>query len=109
MLSYFSDKRLKTFLGKIPNSLEKINSLNGYYFKENNLAKSLGYNNDKRQVGVSAQEVESVLPEIVTEAPINDKYKTIYYDKLVPLLIEGIKALTEKVNQLENKIDTLKK
>ena len=58
---------------------------------------------------MSAQEVESVLPEIVTEAPINDKYKTIYYDKLVPLLIEGIKALTEKVNQLENKIDNLKK
>ena len=78
------------------------------YFKENDLAKSLGYNNDKRQVGVQAQEVESVLPEIVTEAPINDKYKTIYYDKLVPLLIEGIEALTEKVNQLENKIDNLK-
>ena len=107
--SYFSDERLKTFLGKIPHSLEKINNLNGYYFKENDLAKSLGYNNDRTQVGVSAQEVEAVLPEIVTQAPVSSEYKTIYYDKLVPLLIEGIKTLNEKVDKLENKIDNLKK
>ena len=96
-------------MGKIPDSLEKINNLNGYYFKENDLAKSLSYNNDKTQVGVSVQEVEAVLPEIVTQAPVNNEYKTIYYDKLIPLLIEGIKTLNEKIDKLENKVDNLKK
>ena len=67
--------------------------LNGYYFKENAKAKELGYNNDRLQVGVSAQEVQKVLPEVVTEAPIDDKYITVWYDKLVPLLIEAIKEL----------------
>ena len=96
-------------MGTIPDALEKIKQLNGYYFKENALAKSLGYNNDRLQVGVSAQEVDNVLPEIVTEAPIDNKYKTVWYDKLVPLLIEGIKTLTNKVDQLENEIKELKK
>ena len=78
-------------------------SLGGYYFKENELAKELGYENDKRQVGVSAQEVHDVLPEVVTSAPIDDKYLTVWYDKLVPLLIEAIKELSAKVDKLENK------
>ena len=67
--------------------------LNGYYYRENQTAKDLGYNNDLLQVGVSAQEVQKVLPEVVTEAPIDDKYLTVWYDKLVPLLIEAIKEL----------------
>ena len=107
--AYYSDARLKDFMGTIPEALSKINKLNGYYFKENEVAKSLGYNNDRLQVGVSAQEVETVLPEIVTEAPIDSKYKTIWYDKLIPLLIEGIKTLTNKVDELENEIKELKK
>ena len=83
--------------------------MNGYYFKENALAKSLGYNNDRIQVGVSAQEVDNVLPEVVTEAPIDNSYKSVWYDKLVPLLIEGIKTLSDKVSSLEEEIKELKK
>ena len=63
------------------------------YFTENEKAKELGYDNDRLQVGVSAQEVEKVLPEATTEAPIDDKYLTVWYDKLVPLLIEAVKEL----------------
>ena len=70
--------------------------LNGYYYVENEVAKELGYNNDDIQVGLSAQEVQKVLPEVVTQAPIDEKYLTIWYDKLIPLLIEAIKELDDK-------------
>ena len=101
--AYYSDERLKDVLGEIDNALDKVKELRGVYFKENETAKSLGYNNDKRQVGVIAQEVQKVLPEVVTEAPIDDKYITVWYDKLVPLLIEAIKELSAKVDKLEGK------
>ena len=73
-------------------------SINGYYFKENQTAKELGYDNDNRQVGVSAQEIQSILPEVVVPAPIDDKYLTVHYDKLVPLLIEAIKELKSQLD-----------
>ena len=101
--AFYSDERLKNVLGEIDNALEKVKELRGVYFEENETAKSLGYNNDKRQVGVIAQEVEKVLPEVVTEAPIDNKYITVWYDKLVPLLIEAIKELSAKVEELEIK------
>lgn len=56
-------------------------------------------------MGVSAQEVEAVLPEIVTKAPISDDYKTVYYEKLVPVLIEAVKELDEKVEKLNGTSD----
>ena len=105
--AYYSDERLKDMHGKIEDALDKVESINGYYYKENEKAKELGYDNDKMQVGVSAQEIEKILPEVVTGAPIADEieedYKTVYYDKLVPLLIEAIKELNQKVKDLENK------
>ena len=105
--AYYSDERLKDFKGKITEPIEKIKNLNGYYFVENELAKSLGYNNDKLQVGVSAQEVEKVLPEIVTKAPIDKKYKTVWYEKLTPLLIEGIKAQQTQMETYGAQIESL--
>ena len=81
-----------------------MQQLNGYYFKINDLAKELGYDNDRMQVGVSAQEVESVMPEVVTDAPISNEYKTVWYEKLVPLLIEAIKELKAEVDDLRTKV-----
>ena len=92
----------------VPEAINKIEKLNGYYFKENEVAKSLGYNNNRLQVGVSAQEVEAVLPEVVTSAPIDDKYKTVWYEKLVPLLIEGIKELSAEVKELKKENQQIK-
>ena len=106
--AYYSDERLKIFKGRIPEAINKIEKLNGYYFKENEVAKSLGYNNNRLQVGVSAQEVEAVLPEVVTSAPIDDKYKTVWYEKLVPLLIEGIKELSAEVKELKKENQQIK-
>jgi hypothetical protein len=103
--AYYSDSRLKDFHGVIEKPIDKIMKLNGYYFTENAKAKELGYSNDKMQIGVSAQEIEEVLPELIKDAPINNDrntdYKTIDYGKLTPLLIEAIKELKNEVNQLK--------
>lgn len=109
VIAYYSDERLKNFEGKIDSALDKVMALNGYYYTENEVAKSLGYNNDERQVGVSAQEVLAVMPEVVKDAPINHSedapegadYKTVQYEKLVPLLIEAIKELKQELNTLK--------
>jgi hypothetical protein len=101
--AYYSDDRLKTKLGNIVNALDKVIQLNGFYYEANQTAQDLGYS-VKREVGVSAQEVQSVFPEVVVPAPIDNQYLTVHYEKLIPLLIEAIKELTEKVEVLENKI-----
>jgi hypothetical protein len=99
--SNYSDARLKNIEGNIPDALAKVKALGGYYFTENQTAKDLGYDNDAQQVGVIAQEVEEVLPEAVKPAPIDEKYLTVQYEKLVPLLIEAIKELEARVAELE--------
>jgi len=100
--AYFSDERLKTKLGNIENAIDKVNQLNGFYYEANDKAVELGYTK-KKEVGLSAQEIEKVLPEIVAPAPIDPEYKTIHYERVVPLLVEAIKELTARVKELENK------
>jgi hypothetical protein len=100
--AYYSDDRLKTKLGGIIGALAKVKSLNGFYYEANETAQALGYE-AIREVGVSAQEVQAVLPEIVVPAPIDEKYWTVRYEKLVPLLIEAIKELSEEVERLKVK------
>jgi len=103
--AYYSDDRLKKRLGIIDNALQKVNTLTGFYYEANETAQSLGYK-PKKEVGLSAQEVQKILPEIVVPAPIDEQYLTIYYEKLIPLLVEAIKELTEKVENLEKNIKT---
>ena len=94
--AYYSDDRLKDRDKNIENALDKLNQLNGFHYSPNALAESLGYNSLDKKVGVSAQEVLKVLPEAVTEAPIDPKYHAVQYDKLIPLIIEAIKELSNK-------------
>jgi hypothetical protein len=107
--AYFSDERLKDFKGTIPNALDKISQLNGYYYTPNETAQALGVDNNGVEVGVSAQEVEAVLPEIVTDSVVGKDYKTVMYEKLTPLLIEAVKELTQKVAELESRLDKVEK
>jgi hypothetical protein len=93
VVAYASDDRLKTKLGNIQGALEKVKALNGFQYKWNDLAQGMGMD-DNTHVGLSAQEVQKVLPEVIRQAPINNEYLTIQYEKLVPLLIEAIKELS---------------
>ena len=105
--AYYSDLRLKDIIGTIDNPISKVLNLKGVYYKENQTAKDLGYDNDRTQVGVIAQDVEKVLPEAVTNAPIDDKYKTVWYEKLVPLLIEAVKEQQVMIEDLKSRVEYL--
>jgi hypothetical protein len=100
--AYFSDERLKTRLGNIENALDKVMALSGFYHEANETAQALGYT-PVREVGVSAQEVQKVLPEVVAPAPIDSQYLTVRYERMVPLLIEAIKELKSEVDLLKSK------
>ncbi|MDP7367465.1 MAG: tail fiber domain-containing protein, partial [Candidatus Pacebacteria bacterium] len=93
-----SDIRLKTKVGTIDNALDKVCALDGFLYTWNDKAPS----KDKELVhaGVSAQQVQEVLPEAVAEN--DDGYLGVKYDKLVPLLIEAIKELKAEVEELKS-------
>ena len=79
--------------------------MNGFTFNFNETGGELGFPTDVKYVGVSAQEVQKVLPEAVKPAPSDEKYITVQYEKIVPLLIEAIKELSDKVSALEDKLN----
>ena len=89
----------------LTNALDKVCSLNGFTFNFNETGSELGFPTDITYVGVSAQEVQKVLPEAVRPAPVDDKYITVQYEKIVPLLIEAIKEPSDKVSALEDKLN----
>ena len=102
---YSSDRRLKTNIVNIPNALEKVSMLNGVTFDwkefEANKNKEI-HANEGHDVGIIAQEVEAIFPEIVDNR--ENGYKAVKYDRLVAVLIEAVKELNDKVKKLENKI-----
>jgi hypothetical protein len=105
--AHYSDDRLKTRVGNIIGALEKVNQLNGFLYYPNEIAQSLGYEY-QLEVGVSAQEVKKVQPEIVVPAPIDEQYYTVRYEKLIPLLIEAIKEQNKQFNEIKTLVQELK-
>ena len=109
---YTSDQSLKENVKNIENPLDKINQINGVTFDwTDDYIESQGGNDDyfmrKNDVGVIAQEVEKVLPEVIgTRA---NGTKAVKYDRIVALLIEGIKDLNKQVSDLKTEIEELKK
>jgi hypothetical protein len=99
--AYYSDERLKTKVGNIENALDKVKQIETMVYHANETAVKLGYDASIIEVGVTAQSVQRVQPEVVVPAPIDEQYLTVRYEKLVPLLIEAIKELEAKVAQLE--------
>ena len=100
-----SDGRLKTVIGKISGALDKINAINGVEFTWNELAESIGIcKANKKDVGIIAQEVNAVLPQVV-ETNESTGYLSVSYDKLVPLLIEAIKEQQQQIDTLRKLLD----
>lgn len=93
-----SDIALKENLEIINNALDKVTQVNGYTFNYKN-------DPDERVSGVVAQEIEKVLPEVVFDHEVdNETYKAVRYDNIIPLLLEAIKELKVKVDDLESQL-----
>jgi hypothetical protein len=104
LTAFASDDRLKTNKLPITGALNKTLSLNGFTYNWNEIAGKFGLDTEITYAGVSAQDVQKVLPEAVRPAPVSDEYIAVQYEKLVPLLIEAIKELNAKVEDLEDKL-----
>jgi hypothetical protein len=98
IIAYFSsDVKLKDNISAIESPLEKISKINGVSFNWND--KQSVYETGKKDYGVIAQEVEEVLPELVTTR--DSGYKAVRYEKIVPLLIEAIKEQQHQIDELK--------
>jgi hypothetical protein len=101
---YSSDKRLKENIIPLNNALNKLLRVNGVEFDWttdhiNSRGGEDGYFVRKHDVGIIAQEIQEVLPEVVAER--TDGYLAVRYEKIVPLLIEAIKELQAEVDALK--------
>ena len=105
--NYPSDARYKKQITRLQNPLEKIMAINGveYFMRTDEFP--LKQFDDKLQVGLIAQEVEKILPQVVQTG--EDGYKAIDYAKIVPLLVEGIKEQQKQIDELKKQVEKLMK
>ena len=91
----FSDVRLKQEIDTIDNALKRVTSMRGVFFDRKD-------NSEVRQTGVIAQEVEPFLPEVVRQTKDDNKIKSVAYGNMVGVLIEAIKELNAKIEELQH-------
>ena len=96
-----SDIRLKDIEKPIENAIESLSTLQTIYYSWKNS------DNKSLHIGLIAQEVEAVFPEVVTESSI-DGMKGVKYTELIPVLVAAVQELSAKVETLEDEIQTLK-
>jgi hypothetical protein len=120
--AYFSDNRLKTYISDIKDPLAIIKSLKGFYYTPNDIAKSHGFKSTKKEIGLSAQDVQKVLPELISIAPFDkdtdkegniisksgENFLTMSYDRLAPVLVEAVKELNKQNDVLKQENIELK-
>jgi hypothetical protein len=103
--TYASDARFKQNITPIDSALKKLLRINGVEYEMNIKAFPNNHFTTGKQIGLIAQNVETVVPEAVNE---KDGYKGVDYAKLVPLLIESIKELNKKIEDQQQQIQLLK-
>ena len=89
----FSDERLKDNIETLEDGLDKVEQLRGVTYTRD----------EKENIGVIAQEVEKILPEIVLTADDEMGTKSVDYSRLTAVLIEAVKDLSARVKELEDK------
>ena len=117
--AYASDIRLKENIRPITNAIDRIKKINGVFYDWKDNVSELGFTPiSKSDVGVLAQEVQAVFPEIVKPAPFDqengvsksgENYLTVKYEKLTALLVEAIKEQQIKIDNLTIEVENLKK
>jgi hypothetical protein len=95
----YSDIRLKENIETIDNPLEKIQKMRGVYYtlKEDS--------SSQRKIGVIAQEMEEVLPEVVHTGTSEDKWKSVAYGNIVAVLLEGMKAQESTIRSIQSYLE----
>jgi hypothetical protein len=121
VIAYYSDARLKENVKPLENVLDKISKIGGYTYTANDLALQIGAAENKEQrLGVLAQEIKEVFPEVVTQAPFDrdpltggsvsgQDYMTVKYERLVPVLIQAIKEQQKQIEDLKSELNGLTK
>ena len=100
-VTQYSDSRLKDNIITIDGALDKVNQLRGVYYNRTDI------NTSEKQIGLVAQEVESVVPEVVHTANDELNTKSISYAQLNALLVEAIKEQQTIIDDLKSRIETL--
>tara|TARA_Y100001973_G_scaffold90466_1_gene137985 strand:- start:1256 stop:5626 length:4371 start_codon:yes stop_codon:yes gene_type:complete len=98
---YSSDERLKENVKPIDNALDKVSKIRGVEFDW--IVDKEIHPNEGHDVGVIAQEIEKVLPEVVETR--DSGYKAVKYEKIVSLLIEAVNEQQQQINELKEKLN----
>jgi hypothetical protein len=123
VIAYYSDERLKNIKSYIKDVLPTLDEINVFKYNSNDLGESFGYDKDKDEIGLSAQEILKHYPELINLAPFDticdsttnkkisksgENYLTLNYTRLVPILLQGIKELNNKNKNIDNELHELK-
>ena len=104
VIEFASDKRLKENIIEIPNPLDKIKQLRGVYYDWKKDVEEKGFNPSRKtnEIGMIAQEIEQIIPQAIEPAPFDNEYKTIKYNRIIPLLVECIKEQQKQIDELKS-------
>lgn len=109
-LHQHSDIRLKKDIHPLENSLDKVLNLQGVSFTWNKEVSSYVGRIRENDIGFIAQEVEKVIPELITETTVSDldySIKNVDYDRLIPVLVEAIKEQQQQIEDLKRTVQEL--
>ena len=118
----YSDERLKEVTEYIKDVLPILSKINVFRYNCNDIGEKYGYDKSKHELGLSAQEIQKYYPELVSLAPFDsaydsetkqvvsksgEDYLTLKYERLVPVLLQGIKELKQEINELKVRLSKL--
>jgi hypothetical protein len=118
----YSDERLKEVTEYIKDVLPILSKINVFRYNCNDIGEKYGYYKSKKELGLSAQEIQKYYPELVSLAPFDsvydsetkqvvsksgEDYLTLKYERLVPVLLQGIKELKQEINELNVRLSKL--